>query len=160
VEEHGLRKGEAIKMSNLDPVVGWLFDIDPTLRWQVMRDLLGAPESAWRAERRKVETEGWGARLLSFQDDDGQWAGGAFAPSDFDWSEWKTVGQPWTATCFSLTQLRDFGLDPASDRARRTVELVGRNSRWEEGNQPYWEGEVEECINGRTVAMAPILAPT
>lgn len=117
-----------------------------------MRDLLDAPESAWRAERRKVETEGWGARLLSFQDDDGQWAGGAFAPSDFDWSEWKTVGQPWTATCFALTQLREFGLDPASDRARRTVELVGRNSRWDQGSQPYWEGEVEECINGRTVA--------
>ena len=41
---------------------------------------------------------------------------------------------------------------PASDRARRTVELIGANSRWDEGGQPYWEGEVEECINGRTVA--------
>jgi hypothetical protein len=139
-------------MPNRDHVIGWLSDTDPALRWQVMRDLLDAPESAWRAERRKVETEGWGARLLSFQDDDGQWAGGAFAPSDFDWSEWTTVGQPWTATCFALAQLREFGLDPASDRARRTVELVGRNSRWDEGGQPYWEGEVEECINGRTVA--------
>lgn len=27
-----------------------------------------------------------------------------------------------------------------------------RDSRWDEGGQPYWEGEVEECINGRTVA--------
>lgn len=139
-------------MPDPDPVAGWLSDVDPTLRWQVMRDLLDAPESAWRVERGKVETEGWGARLLSFQDEDGQWAGGAFTPGDFDWSEWKTAGQPWTATCFSLTQLRDFGLDPASDRAKRTVELIGRNSCWEEGGQPYWEGEVEECINGRTVA--------
>lgn len=139
-------------MPNRDHVIGWLSDTDPALRWQVMRDLLDAPESAWRAERRKVETEGWGARLLSFQDDDGQWAGGAFAPSNFDWSTWKTAGQPWTATCYALTQLREFGLDPASDRARRTVELVGRNSSWNQGGQPYWEGEVEECINGRTVA--------
>ncbi len=47
---------------------------------------------------------------------------------------------------------REFGLDPLSDRAKRTVELIGANSRWDEGGQPYWEGEVEECINGRTVA--------
>jgi hypothetical protein len=117
-----------------------------------MRDLLDASESEWAAERSKVETEGWGARLLSFQDDDGQWAGGAFLPADFDPREWQERGQPWTATCFSLSQLREFGLDPSSDRAKRTVELVGANSRWDEGNQPYWEGEVEECINGRTVA--------
>jgi hypothetical protein len=51
-----------------------------------------------------------------------------------------------------LSQLREFGLDPSSDSAKRTVELIGANSRWDEGGQPYWEGEVEECINGRTVA--------
>ena len=79
-------------------------------------------------------------------------AGGAFVPSDFDPREWQEVGQPWTATTFSLSQLREFGLDPSSDRAKRTVALIGANSRWDEGGQPYWEGEVEECINGRTVA--------
>src|SRR5690606_16229109 len=117
-----------------------------------MRDLADSPEAEWRAERARVETEGWGARLLSHQDADGQWAGGTFVPAGFDRREWQERGQPWTATCFSLTQLREFGLDPASDRARRTVELVGANARWDEGGQPYWEGEVEECINGRTVA--------
>ncbi|WEX11215.1 squalene cyclase [Chelativorans sp. AA-79] len=133
-------------------VIDWLLDSDPSIRWQVMRDLTDAPEPAWQAERSKVETEGWGARLLSYQDEDGQWAGGSFVPANFDPREWKEQGQPWTATCFSLTQLREFGLDPASDRARRTVESIGANSRWDEGGQPYWEGEVEECINGRTVA--------
>jgi hypothetical protein len=134
------------------PVIDWLLDSDPSIRWQVMRDLLDAPESEWRAERAKVETEGWGATLLAHEDEDGQWAGGAFAPHDFDWSEWQQVGQPWTATVFSLSQLREFGLDPASDRARRAVELIGANSHWDHDGQPYWEGEVEECINGRTVA--------
>jgi hypothetical protein len=117
-----------------------------------MRDLLDAPESEWRAERAKVETEGWGARLLSYEDEDGQWAGGAFFPSGFDFREFQEVGQPWTATAFSLSQLREFGLDPSSGRARRAVELIGANSRWDHDGQPYWEGEVEECINGRTVA--------
>lgn len=139
------------QMSSQDPVIEWLLASDASIRWQVMRDLLDAPESQWAAERRKVETEGWGAQLLSHQDEDGQWAGGAFVPSDFKAAEWKAVGQPWTATFPSLSQLREFGLDPSSERAKRTVKLVGENSRWDEGQQPYWEGETEECINGRTV---------
>ena len=139
-------------MTDSGPAIDWLLDSDPSIRWQVMRDLRGAPESQWRAERALVETEGWGARLLALEDEDGQWAGGAFVPRDFDWQEWEDVGQPWTATSYALTQLREFGLDPASDRVRRSVELIGASSRWDHAGQPFWEGEVEECINGRTLA--------
>jgi hypothetical protein len=139
-------------MTDSRAVIEWLLDSDPSIRWQVMRDLLDVPASEWMAERAKVETEGWGARLLSCQDDDGQWAGGAFVPANFDPREWSERGQPWTATHFSLSQLRELGLDPASDRAKRTVELIGASSRWDHAGQPYWEGEVDECINGRTIA--------
>lgn len=117
-----------------------------------MRDLLDAPEVEYRADRAKVETQGWGARLLSCEDEDGQWAGGAFLPSGFEFAEWQDVGQPWTATAFSLSQLREFGIDPASDRMKRAVALIGTSSRWDHDGEPYWEGEVEECINGRIVA--------
>ena len=139
-------------MTDPGSVIGWLSDADPSIRWQVMRDLLDAPEREWRAERAKVETAGWGARLLSHEDEDGQWAGGAFLPSGFDFREWQEAGQPWTATVFSLSQLREFGLDPASDRIQRAVGLIGASSRWDHAGEPYWEGEVEECINGRVVA--------
>jgi hypothetical protein len=135
-----------------DSVIDWLLDSDPSLRWQVMRDVLAAPEAEYQAERAKVETEGWGARLLADEDEDGQWAGGAFLPRGFDFREWQEVGQPFTATTFSLSQLREFGLDPASHQIQRAVELIGANSRWDHAGQPFWEGEVEECINGRTVA--------
>jgi hypothetical protein len=133
-------------------VIEWLLDSDPSIRWQVTRDLLDAPEPEWRAERAKVETEGWGARLLSCADKDGQWAGGAFFPEGFTAQEWRDVGQPWTATVFALSQLREFGLDPSSAPARRAVELIGVNSRWDHAGERYWDGEVEECINGRVVA--------
>jgi hypothetical protein len=136
-----------------DPTIAWLLDprdSDPAIRWQVMRDLLDAPEEEWRAERAKVETEGWGARLLSLEDDDGQWAGGAFFPRDWDWDN-PEPGQPWTTTTHSLTLLHEFGLDPSSERAQRMVALIGANSRWDHAGQPYWGGEVEPCINGRTV---------
>jgi hypothetical protein len=139
-------------MTDSGAVIGWLLDSDPSIRWQVMRDLLNAPEPEWRAERAKVETAGWGARLLSYEGEDGQWAGGAFVPAGFDFQEWQDAGQPWTATSFSLSQLREFGLDPSSAPARRAVELIGVNSRWDHAGERYWEGEVEECINGRVVA--------
>ncbi len=133
-------------------VIDWLLASDPAIRWQVMRDLLDAPEVEWAAERSRIESEGWGAELRQVQDADGQWSGGAFVPEDFTPMDWKAHGQPWTATTFCLSLLREFGLDPSSEYAKRTVELIGRNSRWDEGGQRYWQGEVEECINGRTVA--------
>lgn len=135
-----------------DSTFAWLCATDPAIRWQVMRDLSDAPESAWHAVRLTVETEGWGARLLGCQDNNGLWAGGAFVPHGFDWSTIKSAGQPWTATCWALDQLREFGLDPASPSAQRTVALVAKHGRWDHDGQPFWDGEVEECINGRTVA--------
>jgi hypothetical protein len=135
-----------------DPVITWLLAGDPVIRWPVLRDLLNAPAAVWQGERARVENDGWGARLLAHQDADGQWAGGSFMPADFTRELWDSEGQPWTATTYALTQLREFGLDPTSDRARRTVELIGRHSRWDHDGQPFWTGEVEECINGRTVA--------
>jgi hypothetical protein len=135
-----------------DAVVDWLLDSDPAIRWQAMRDLCDAPEGDWQAERAKIEVQGWGASLFELQDSDGQWDGGAFMPAGFTEQLRREQGQPWTATCWALAQLREFGLDPNCGCARRTVRLVGENSRWEHDGQPYWTGEVEECINGRTVA--------
>lgn len=57
-------------------MLGWLLEVDPSLRWQVERDLAGEPEDLWAAARARVATEGFGARLLSRRDGDGQWAGG------------------------------------------------------------------------------------
>lgn len=136
---------------------------DPSIRWQVMRDLSDDPEAEWSVERARVETEGWGARLLAHQDQDGQWAGGAHFPAGFRFGD--EDGQPWISTSHSLSQLREFGFDPTSERARRSVELIGVNCRWEHDGQRFWEGEVEPCINGMTVAngayfgidMAPLV---
>jgi hypothetical protein len=133
-------------------MLDWLCTADPAIHWQVMRDILDAPEADWQRVRRTVETTGWGARLLACQGDDGLWAGGTFVPRDFDWSTMRTVGQPWTATCWALSQLREFGLDPASPRARHLVEQITAHARWDHANEPFWEGETDECINGRTVA--------
>lgn len=128
-------------------LLDWLLDSDPALRWQVERDLAGVPEGVWRATRARVATEGFGAELLAEQDPDGQWAGGAYFPADFQGDE---DGQPWTATTWTLTTLRDWGLDATA--LAGTAELLAGNSRWEYDDLPYWGGEVDCCINSYTLA--------
>lgn len=132
----------------------WLLDSDPALRWQVERDLLGAPAAAWEATRSRVATEGFGARLLALQDADGQWAGGAFFPADYDFDDpdRPEEGQPWTATTWTLNALREWGLDASVLRERRTAELLDEHCRWEYDDLPYWSGEVDCCINAWTLA--------
>jgi hypothetical protein len=95
-----------------------------------------------------VEHEGWGARLLEVEDPDGQWAGGACFPADYARGE---AGQPWIATMHTLQTLQVLGLDPTSESARRMIGLVAENGRWEHMGQRYFDGEVEPCINGRTI---------
>ncbi len=135
-----------------EALAAWLLDSDPALRWQVERDLVHEPPEVWQATRARIATEGFGARLLSLQDSDGQWAGGAFFPADFDFPQMAEDGQPWTATTWTLNSLREWGLDSAVLRERRTAQLLAENSRWEYENLPYWGGEVDCCINAWTVA--------
>ncbi|HEV3361446.1 MAG TPA: squalene cyclase [Pseudonocardiaceae bacterium] len=132
-------------------VLDWLLDSDPGLRWQVLRDLTDASVEEVAAERARVAVQGWGARLLAVRDGDGQWAGGACFPAGFtgDFS----AGQPWTSTFPTLTLLRDLGVDPEAEPVREAVRLVAENCRWEHAGQPFFAGEVEPCINGRTVAL-------
>lgn len=196
-------------------VLDWLLDSDPSIRWQVMRDLAGEPAEAVAAERAKVATEGWGARLLALQDADGQWGRDVLPASSEDVGDglpdvatrkllldvhdvsldqlaaylgldaealaaWENDPNPnpddegianyrsalnwmrnsigtlkpsWTSTTFTLLLLRELGLDPASVQARRAVALVRDNSRWDHDGQRYFDGEVEPCINGKTVAL-------
>jgi hypothetical protein len=140
-------------------VTDWLLEGDPAIRWQVLDDLVRAPAEDVAAERGQVAAEGWGARLLAERDPDGQWDGGACFPRrvaeawrggiEPDFSE----GQPWTSTLPTLMLLRDLGLDPTSPAARETIALVAANCRWEHDGQAFFDGEVEACINGRTLSI-------
>jgi hypothetical protein len=132
-------------------VIEWLLDSDPSIRWQVMRDLIGTPADEVAAERAKVATEGWGAHLLAIQGADGSWAGTAW-------------NQGWDSTMHVLTLLREMGLDPAGGEACRAVDLVRERVRWmgwdwdgkwqgqDFVGNPFFAGEVEPCINGQVGA--------
>ena len=134
-------------------VLDWLLDSDPSIRWQVLRDLADAPAEVVAAERARVATEGWGARLLALQGEDGQWAGGACFPGRSFYQPDQERGQPWTSTLPTLQLLRDFGVDPRREQVLQAVAQVRDHCRWEHAGQRFFDGEVEPCINGRTVAL-------
>jgi hypothetical protein len=136
-------KRQAPKTEGL--VIQWLLDSDPSIRWQVMRDLTGSPAEEVAAERARVAAEGAGARLLSLQAADGRWGGAAW-------------NRGWNSTMHVLMLLRDLGLDSASDEARRAMDLVRDRVTWK-GCGPkecdvnaFFDGEVEPCINGQVAA--------
>lgn len=128
-------------------VIDWLLDADPSIRWQVMADLTDARPEAVEAERARVATEGWGARLLALQAPDGSWGGTAWTPEHDD-------------TFDTLNLLRIMGLDPESPQARHAVGLVRDHVTFKAGmpgdtwdGNAFFAGEVEPCINGRIVAI-------
>jgi hypothetical protein len=100
-----------------------------------MRDLTDAPAE-----------EVAGARLLALQAEDGRWGGVAW-------------NHGWNSTMHVLMLLRDLGLDPASDQARRAVGLVRDRVTWqgcgplECDGHAFFEGEVEPCINGQVALV-------
>jgi hypothetical protein len=143
-------------------VVEWLLEGDPSIRWQVMRDLTDSPAEAVAAERGRVASVGWGARLLALQRPDGHWD---IAAPEFEsaaaanWWHSLAPGQrgtlmpSWTSATWSLVLLRAFGLEPTSAAAHQAVSRVREHCTWEHAGQPYFAGEAEPCINGRTVAL-------
>jgi hypothetical protein len=134
--------------------MSWLLAGDPALQWQVERDLLDAPPDAWLATRARTASEGFAAKLLSLQDSDGQWAGGAYFPSRAEpralVREDDEDGQPFIATTWSLNALREWGVEPAV--LGDTAAQLEVGSRWEYDDLPYWGGEVDCCINAYTLA--------
>lgn len=126
-----------------NPVLDWLLESDPSIRWQVMRDLTDEPDEVVAAERSRIAAEGWGARLLALQAPDGQWGGDTYHPY-------------WTSTTYTLLLLRHLGLDPTSEEAQRAVGLIRDKVRFvwtETDSRPFFEGEIETCINGMVLAL-------
>jgi hypothetical protein len=122
-------------------VVAWLLDSDPAIRWQTMRDLTDTPSETVAAERVRVAHEGLGAEVLARQGTDGAWHG-ADAPE-------------WLPTLFTLQLLRATGVDPDDTSVRSALSRLDAGFRWHKdfGAKPFFEGEVEPCINGGALAL-------
>jgi hypothetical protein len=119
----------------------WLLDSDPAIRWQVMRDLADSPAALSDAERARVANKGVGVQILACQGEDGAW---------------HRAGAPdWLPTLFTLQLLRATSVDPTDPAVRSAISRLEAGYRWHEsfGAKPFFEGEVEPCINGGVLAL-------
>ena len=121
--------------------VDWLRDSDPAISWQAMRDLTDASPAEIAAERARVPREGIGAEILARQGLDGSWH--------------RTDGPVWLPTLYTMLLLRPTGVDRAEPAVESAVARLEAGFRWDEefGGKPFFEGEVEPCINGGTLAV-------
>jgi hypothetical protein len=121
--------------------IHWLLDSDPAMNWQVMRDLTDASPAAIAAERARVAREGIGAEILARQGSDGSWH--------------RADAPVWLPTLYTLLFLRATGVDRAEPAVESAVARLEAGFRWDEefGEKPFFEGEVEPCINGGTLAL-------
>jgi prenyltransferase/squalene oxidase-like repeat protein len=121
--------------------IDWLQDSDPAIRWQALRDLTDASPAEIAAERARVSREGIAAAILTCQDPDGSWH--------------RADAPVWLPTLFTLLLLRATGVDPAEAAVKSAVARLEAGFRWdaEFGAKPFFEAEVEPCINGGTLAL-------
>ncbi len=104
-----------------------------------MRDLTGAGREVVAAERSRIATHGWGAKLLGMQSPRGYWGG--------------RNDEGWMTTVDALKLLRDFGADPEDRKVATAVSRVRKHIRWHQlDGRPFFDGETEPCINGRILA--------
>jgi hypothetical protein len=125
----------------VDTIDWLLLDSDPAIRWQVMRDLTDDTPHAIAAERARVARAGLAADILACQGSDGLWH--------------RADSPDWLPTLFTLILLRATGADRTDPAVDSAVARLAAGFRWYEGlgGKPFFEGEVEPCINGGTLAL-------
>jgi len=127
--------------------IQWLLDGDPAVRWQTLRDLVGAAETTIIREQRKVARHGWGARLLAKQDPDGAWARGQSSDDGL-------YHPKWTSTTYTMLLLRDLGLPADNGQARKACRILLDQGLRRDGGVNYgpW-GQSETCVTGMILSI-------
>jgi len=137
--------------SRTDRTIEWLLGGDPAIRWQALRDLVGAAERALEQEQKQVARQGWGARLLARQGPEGTWAGrrssdgGLYSPK-------------WISTTYTMLLLRDFGLPAGNRQARKACARLLDGGLQRDGGINYgtwaqWTRRGETCVTGMVLSI-------
>jgi len=120
----------------------WLLEGDPAIRWQTFRDLLDAKPETVRNERQKIAAQGWGAQLLTLQQDSGMWGGGLYSPK-------------WISTTYTMLLLRRLGLEPKHSQALKACALLLDRGFYRDGGINYFKvlDHSETCVTGMVLSI-------
>ncbi len=120
----------------------WLLNSDPSIKWQVQRDILSLPKEKYTKTREQISKKGWGAKLLSYQDEDGKWNGGLY-------------GHKWVSTTYTMLQLRRMGLAPDNDRAQKACKILLEKGFYNDNGINYFGSlnHSETCVTGMILSL-------
>lgn len=123
-------------------IIEWLLSGDASIRWQTRRDLLADSQDSIQAERAQVATQGWGARLLSYQDSSGLWGGGLYTPK-------------WLSTTYTMLLLRQLGLEPGHAQAQKACALLLNHGLYRDGGINFFPSynHSEVCVTGMVLSI-------
>ncbi|KKL13331.1 hypothetical protein LCGC14_2526830 [marine sediment metagenome] len=115
--------------------INWLLEGDPSIIWQVKKDLLNKKTEEYTEERNKVSLIGWGKEMLENQDPEGTWAKGLYTPK-------------WNSTTYTLLQLRRMGLPQENYQAQIGTRILLEKGKWSDGGINYFNSRKssETCV--------------
>ncbi len=124
-------------------IINWLLEQDPSIKWQVMRDLLKAPSAEYLPVRDEVANSGWGKKLLDLQDISGRWGGGIYSPK-------------WISTTYTMLLLKRLGLNPEHEQPKKSISLLIEKGRYKDGGINYFASldHSETCVTGMILGLA------
>ncbi|KUO70571.1 MAG: hypothetical protein APF77_22090 [Clostridia bacterium BRH_c25] len=134
---------EVKEMEEYRQIIEWLLqDSDPSLTYQVNRDLLKRPEKEIQEYQMQIARKGWGKELLDKRRDNGQWGNGVYNPK-------------WTCTHYVLYELVQLEMEKSNDSCRQSAELlltypVGRDGGINYARTVEYS---DVCINGMILTI-------
>lgn len=120
---------------NKQQLLDWLLEGDPSIQYQVWRDLLGIEN---KEIQNKIANEGWGLKFLSKRHSNGHWGDRFYQPK-------------WISTHYTLLDLRNLNLPLDNRIVQETIELVLQNDKSEDGGirlGPSTSQRSDLCVNG------------
>ena len=119
----------------IDPkILDWLLEGDVAIQYQVHRDLLGHERPDLR---KRIASEGWGARYLSARNQAGHWGRAFYQPK-------------WISTHYTVLDLKNLGIAPEHQAIIESIELILREHVAQDGgvNPSKTIKNSDVCVNG------------
>jgi len=129
-----------MRMSN--DIFDWLLYCDPSIRWQVMKDLMNTDEEKYENERKRISSTGWGKQILSYQDSNGLWSGSLYV-------------HKWVSATYIMLLLRRFGLPPDNKQVIKSCEILLDKGLYHDGGINYFPTRIhsETCVTGMILSI-------
>ena len=123
-----------------ESIIEWLLKGDPSIQYQVYRDLLDTEKNSLRE---LISTQGWGVKFLSEQNKNGHWGEAFYQPK-------------WISTHYTLLDLKNLCISPNVPSIKNSVKIVLLNEMNHNSDTKSKNNIVKTdiCVNGMVLNYA------